>query len=564
VTAALEPLLTSGLAWVSPHANGWVSVYPESTEKQEPREMESLASALSAALATRVLGVLVHDSDILRLWVYADGGRLDTYDSREGDAADRNALAGLGPPGTRPDAVTHALAGGATKQAVDPAQLADMKQRLQSKLEDLRKSQPRLARQFEGQVEAMLAKLAESAQPVLAESRLAALADLLGIPGAQALAGYNDIEGGEADVPDLTLVPERRAAKRRLHERAAADRRTARREAQRRQGELRWSYEVPRRRGRDPVVRPLGFDADGHLWLAEARDKNGPQTLVVLDGSGQEVARHPHEGLLWTSLSPDGSLLAAITGTKKPIAVRRTADLSVIAELPPTPRGVGAVHMSTNGTHVAVDDFDGSLSFYRLPSGTLARKMEIRGANLRSCGWSGDGRRFARIDGGDVISSDVGRDEGDTLVRVTRHGLRALAACYLPDGERMLVAGDGGAAVFDAESGLVRRLSWSLVGAERTEAFERMAELVGGAGTTGAQLAQTQPQLAQSGRAVAVTARWHAVLAADGVVRFWSAESGEPLGRRDTQQGLRWELHASAEGDEIATGGNPVLCWRTP
>ena len=48
-----------GLAWVAPGENGWVAVYPESTEKQDFREMESLASALSAALPGAVLGVLV-------------------------------------------------------------------------------------------------------------------------------------------------------------------------------------------------------------------------------------------------------------------------------------------------------------------------------------------------------------------------------------------------------------------------------------------------------------------------------------------------------------------------
>ena len=576
--AALEALLTTGLAWVSAGTQGWVSVYPESTEKQDTREMESLAAALSASLVAPVLGVLVHDSDVLRLWCYSQGALVDEYDSApdyfaKARKADHERLRGrpeiiarLGPPGTRVEAITEALAPQAEAAATDPAQLADMKRRLESKLAELRKTQPKLARQFEGQVEAMLAKLESPAEPIFAESRLASIAAALGIPEGRALAGFADVESGQADVGEVVLVPEARAAKRRAQEDADAQARAERRAVQKGEGDLLWAHELPRQRGRDPLLRPLGFDSEGRFWLAEAPHHGGPESLVTLDAQGTAVAREPHEGLLWTSMSPDGALLAAITGPRRPILVRRTTDRAVVAELPPTRRGVGAVHLSNTGDHVAVDDLDGCLSFYRLSSCALIRKIDIRGANVRACGWSSDGRRFARIDGGDVISSDVVTGTGDTLVRLNRHGLQAYAATYLPGSHGLLAAGDGGAAVFGPDGELERRLSWSLVGRERSEAFERMARYLGGRGsrTSGEQLANSEPKLAQSGRAVVAAARWYAVLAADGVVRFWSASTGEPLGARDTQQGLLWDLFASPDAARVATGGSPILCWQAP
>jgi len=576
VAAALEPLLTSGLAWVGPAVNGWVAVYPESTEKQGPREMESLASALSGALGTGVLGILVHDSDVLHLWAYSAGTLQDEFDSnpdyfapatrseRERLKGRPEALAGIGPAGVSLEAVDDALAGRGCAPAVDEEALAQMKQRLLAQLAELQKTKPKLAKQFEAQVQTMLAKLAGEGQPVFIEARLQALASALGIPEARAMMGFADVESGEADAADLVLLPEARAARRKSQREAQARRRAERWDAQRQQGELAWAHELPRRKGRDPLLRVLGFAPDGRFWLAEAADQGSAQSLVALDGDGREVARHPHEGLLSTSMAPDGALFATISGARRPIVVRRTSDLSIVAELPPTPRGVGMVHLPAGGTHVAVDDRDGTLGFYRLASTELVRKVDVRGANVRACGWSPDGTRFARIDGGDVIVTRV-PDGGDILIRASTHGLQAIAACHLPDSARLLVAGDGGAAVFSADGELERRLTWSIVGPERAEVFDRMAQFLSARGsqTTGSELAKSQPQLAHSGRAVAATPGWLAVLGADGIVRFW-AEDGGSLGRRDTQQGLHWDLLASPAGDQVVTGGNPVLCWRAP
>jgi hypothetical protein len=436
-----------------------------------------------------------------------------------------------------------------------------MKERLLAQLAELKKTKPKLARQFENQVETMLARLAAGDEPARVEPRLEALGGLLGIRPARVCCGFNEIEAGHVEIAGLVLLPEARAARRKAQREAQARRRALRWDAQREAGELTWAYELPRRRGRDPVLRALGFGPDGRFWLVEAEDAQSPASLVALDERGLEVARHGHDAPMFTSLSPDGRRLGSVAAPRRPVVLRRTSDLAVVLELPPT-RGLGHVFLAHRGPYVAVHDLDGALSFYREDSGELVKRADIRGANVTACGWSTDGRRFVRIEGGEVVVSRV-PEGGDILVRPTRHGVRAFSACVLPESERLLIAGDGGAVVMTLEGEAERRLHWSVVGPERAEAFDRMAQLlsVGATKTTGSELAKAQPQLAQSGRAVAAAPGWWAVLGAEGIVRLWSATSGEPIGRRDTQQALQWEMFASASGDRLVTGGNPVLCW---
>lgn len=579
VAAALEPLLGADLAWMSRSQNGWVSIYPESTEGQDARVLEGLASGLSATLGAPVLGILIHDSDVLHLWAFANGALVDEYDSNpdyfeEVSPEDRarlqgcpEILAGLGPAGTSAQAIAEALAGRGIKPAADDAQIAAIKSRLEARLEQMKKTQPKLARQFEGQVAEMLEKLAGESEAAFVEGRLEALATALGIEPARAMAGYRDIEAHEATIADLVLLPEATAARRRARRRSEDRRRTTRRAQQQRDGELLWAHELAAGKSLDPLVRPLGFTRDGNFWLTETPSlSSAPPALVVVDPTGREIHREPHEGLLWTSMSADGCWLGTIQGLKAPVRIRATSGTGATVELPPTPRGVGAVHLSHDGAYAAIDDFDGTLSLYETASGTLIRRIDIRGTNVRSCGWSPDARRFVRIDRGQVISLTVRQDEPDLTIDVARHGLLALAAGYLPDSRRVLVAGDGGAGLFKADGKIERRLSWSMDATERLEGFERMARQLSahGSKTTGALLAQSQPQLPYSGRAVVATDAWLAVLGADGVVRFWRANDGDVIARRDTQQALHWDLVASATGDAVVTGGNPVLCWRAP
>jgi hypothetical protein len=63
---------------------GWVSVYDEATEDQDPAVLDALGMALSAALDAPAVSVLVHDSDSLLLGLYVEGQRVDRYDSAPG------------------------------------------------------------------------------------------------------------------------------------------------------------------------------------------------------------------------------------------------------------------------------------------------------------------------------------------------------------------------------------------------------------------------------------------------------------------------------------------------
>jgi hypothetical protein len=71
------PRLAKSRAYVSPARNGWVTVYAEATEDQSEPPMLSLAEGLSHMFKTDVLGLLVHDSDIVMYWLYRCGEPLD-------------------------------------------------------------------------------------------------------------------------------------------------------------------------------------------------------------------------------------------------------------------------------------------------------------------------------------------------------------------------------------------------------------------------------------------------------------------------------------------------------
>ncbi|AKV02657.1 hypothetical protein AKJ09_09320 [Labilithrix luteola] len=60
---------------------GWLSVYDERSEGQDPAVLRELASVLSARLEATTFTVVVHDSDVLVLELFEGGQRIDTYDS---------------------------------------------------------------------------------------------------------------------------------------------------------------------------------------------------------------------------------------------------------------------------------------------------------------------------------------------------------------------------------------------------------------------------------------------------------------------------------------------------
>lgn len=75
------PKLTDGPAYVSPEANGWVTVYPEATEDQSEETLRAIAGGLSQALKADVLAFTVHDSDIALYWLFRNGTLVDEFNS---------------------------------------------------------------------------------------------------------------------------------------------------------------------------------------------------------------------------------------------------------------------------------------------------------------------------------------------------------------------------------------------------------------------------------------------------------------------------------------------------
>src|SRR2546425_9700041 len=68
-------------AYVSSPRGGWVSVYEERTSLQDDEEIVRLARELSSHLEKPVIGFLVHDSDVLRYWLFEAGQLRDQFDS---------------------------------------------------------------------------------------------------------------------------------------------------------------------------------------------------------------------------------------------------------------------------------------------------------------------------------------------------------------------------------------------------------------------------------------------------------------------------------------------------
>lgn len=80
LTGALGSIIQQR-AYVSDVKNGWISVYDEITATQDPTEIIRVGSLLSKQLPAPVLAFLVHDSDILQYWLFANGGVEDEYNS---------------------------------------------------------------------------------------------------------------------------------------------------------------------------------------------------------------------------------------------------------------------------------------------------------------------------------------------------------------------------------------------------------------------------------------------------------------------------------------------------
>jgi len=86
-------------AYISPPKNGWVTVYDESSDDQDERELQRLAKTISKDLSTSAFAFLNHDSDVLLYFLYERGVLADEYNSNpdyfeEADQATRERCRG--------------------------------------------------------------------------------------------------------------------------------------------------------------------------------------------------------------------------------------------------------------------------------------------------------------------------------------------------------------------------------------------------------------------------------------------------------------------------------------
>ncbi len=68
-------------AILTPSRNGYVVIYDQGCEVQDPEEMELVGALLSKALRTPVIGVMNHDDGVLFTWLFDNGVVLDSYNS---------------------------------------------------------------------------------------------------------------------------------------------------------------------------------------------------------------------------------------------------------------------------------------------------------------------------------------------------------------------------------------------------------------------------------------------------------------------------------------------------
>jgi len=68
-------------AFVSPTFGGHTLLFDESIEEQNADEIEHLGMQISAALSCAALASMLHDGDVLYLWLFVKGRVCDRYDS---------------------------------------------------------------------------------------------------------------------------------------------------------------------------------------------------------------------------------------------------------------------------------------------------------------------------------------------------------------------------------------------------------------------------------------------------------------------------------------------------
>lgn len=173
-----------------PDAGGFIAVYDEASESQDAA-LDELAAKVSHAAAGHAFGVLVHDSDVLRLGLFRSGERRDTYDSFPGYFGD-------GPPRKKKSKKAKTAKTDATPEATNRA---DVWQALLA---------PPHTR------EELVAAFA--AEDLFAEATLHRLAELFGCDAARVGTGYRYATRDGTALPEGTVKLHLRAKVRPAYE----------------------------------------------------------------------------------------------------------------------------------------------------------------------------------------------------------------------------------------------------------------------------------------------------------------------------------------------------------
>lgn len=183
-----------------PCDRGWISVYPRSTESQNPQLLRSLAERLSKELETGVFGFLVHDSDFFWYVLYENGKQCDEYESDPGYFDGDN----LGPSGGNMQAVVRYCIPGTTIK-----ELTETFSRKPNRITGTLKFLWHLMRKD-------LEKALRSTSVFRGDTLAAGFGARLGLARERVCLGFKYIKQGDASESGLTLV--RNDIEKRLHE----------------------------------------------------------------------------------------------------------------------------------------------------------------------------------------------------------------------------------------------------------------------------------------------------------------------------------------------------------
>ena len=171
--AAAVTGLVQGRAYLTPPADGWVTLYDEVSERQDAYEIGRVAGELSAALATAVFAFVVAEGTLFVYYLFEGGDLLDEYNSDPPPAAD---VARVDPStwfAGRPEVLVQFCAPGTDVEVLS---------RLLARVDTRHES--------------------GFASAVRAEQRLRPLAGTLRINLARATRGFYDVDRGRSALPD--------------------------------------------------------------------------------------------------------------------------------------------------------------------------------------------------------------------------------------------------------------------------------------------------------------------------------------------------------------------------